>query len=76
MTFVNDVSAILNLATTINCRTRRTSLPTTVQLVKLRQENDWVDPLRQSLMNDFDLIVEADRLHDGFRKPKKQKSNS
>ena len=72
MTFVKDVSAILNLATTINRQQLDAqAYLTTVQLVKLWQENDWVDPLRQSLMNDFDLIVEADRLYDGFSEAEK-----
>jgi hypothetical protein len=72
MAFVDDVSTILSLSTTI---TRQQPVAqvylTKNQLVKLWEENDWVELLRQSLRNDFDLIVESDRLYQGFSEAEK-----
>ncbi len=63
--FVDDVSMILNLSITVTQQqTNAQVYLTTSQLVKLWEENDWVEPLRQSLRNDFDLMVEADRLYE------------
>ena len=70
--FVDDVSAILNLAKIVDKKKTDAQAYLTInQLVKLWQENEWVDPIRQSLRNDFDLIVETDRLHDRFSETEK-----
>nr|WP_245565086.1 AAA domain-containing protein [Spirosoma spitsbergense] len=72
MAFVDDVSTILTLSTTITRQqTDAQAYLTTNQLLKLWEENDCVEPLRQSLRNDFDLIVESDRLYDGFSEVEK-----
>ena len=70
--FVDDVSTILNLSTSIT-RQQTDAQPylTTSQLIKLWEENDCVELFRQSLRNDFDILVESDRLYDGFSEVEK-----
>ncbi len=70
--FIDDVSTILDLATTVTRQqTEAQVYVTTNQLIKLWKEYDWLKPLRQSLQSDFDLMVEADRLYEGFSEVEK-----
>ena len=70
--FNNAVSTVLNLAVTVTRHQMAVqAYLTRNQLIKLWNEHDWVTLLRQSLQSDFDLMVEADRLYEGFSEVEK-----
>ncbi|QDK83599.1 DUF4011 domain-containing protein [Spirosoma sp. KCTC 42546] len=65
--FIGDVKALLSLAIAVEQeRTAGQPYLTTNQLNRIWEDNPFAITLRQILRSDFDLLVEADRLQEGF----------
>ncbi|MVM40212.1 DUF4011 domain-containing protein [Spirosoma sp. HMF3257] len=65
--FIDVVKTLLGLATTVEQqRTAAQLYLTTNQLNRIWEDDSFANALRQTLLTDFDLMVESDRLQEGF----------
>ena len=65
--FVETVTIILTLAGTVEkLYAEAQTYLTTEQLIQLGDDDSYTNQLREALRNDFDLLVESDRLQAGF----------
>ncbi len=65
--FAETITAALSLAGAVEkLHTEAQIYLTTEQLTRLWEDDSYANQLRQALRNDFDLLVESDRLQSGF----------